>query len=254
MAGPQELNSFYLKFVNLWKSGSNAKLFVETFDGEAFVNLQVGLGQAQPQPGVFAHRGGGPAKQRRRERREAARSRAAEEADAASNVKAEEVVAEEIIKGAVKASKDDDSIAAVEETAMGTSSPIPQIDGALGETKAENIEYKLTMESHPVCTIEDIKEAIEVNFNGSLDDEKIQEQNDIRYLDFKEIETKDRNEIENEKELRNITNFRVVVKDHHAVKMIIEGWKERYKFDELAFANYSFDGISTRVLEVQRLR
>ena len=41
---------------------------------------------------------------------------------------------------------------------------------------------------------------------------------------------------------------------NHAVKMIIEGWKERYKFDELAFANYSFDGISTRVLEVQRLR
>ena len=48
MAGASELDSFVRKFVNLWKAGSHAKLHVETLDGDAFVNLQVGLGQALP--------------------------------------------------------------------------------------------------------------------------------------------------------------------------------------------------------------
>ena len=51
---------------------------METEAGHAFVNLQVGLGQAllHLQPG--GHRGGGPARARRREKRLAARQTAEE--------------------------------------------------------------------------------------------------------------------------------------------------------------------------------
>ena len=46
MAGPRELDQFVRKFVTLWQSGHHAKLFVETEAGDAFVQLQVGLGMA----------------------------------------------------------------------------------------------------------------------------------------------------------------------------------------------------------------
>ena len=77
MVGDEELHSFYMKFVNLWKSGHHAKLFVETMAGNAFINLQVCLGQAKSHSPHNAYARGywadGPARQRRRERREEAR-------------------------------------------------------------------------------------------------------------------------------------------------------------------------------------
>ena len=47
MAGPGELDQFVRKFVAMWQSGQNAKLYVETEAGNAFVHLQVGLAQAK---------------------------------------------------------------------------------------------------------------------------------------------------------------------------------------------------------------
>ena len=79
MAGNEELGKFVQKFVSLWQSGSNARLYVESEAGYAFVSLQVDLGQAKPLTGGGqhghgqGHRGGKPTKQRRRERRESVR-------------------------------------------------------------------------------------------------------------------------------------------------------------------------------------
>jgi hypothetical protein len=75
MAGPDELDKFVRKFMTLWQSGCDANLYVETMAGNAFVNLGVGLGQTHPYRGQHTggHRGGGPAKQQRLERRAAAR-------------------------------------------------------------------------------------------------------------------------------------------------------------------------------------
>ena len=74
----------------------NAKLNVETEAGHAFVNLQVGLGQAllHPQPG--GHRGGGPARERRREKRLAARQ-TAEEAVKVTHVENKKAVFKKIL-------------------------------------------------------------------------------------------------------------------------------------------------------------
>ena len=86
--GLHELDSFVKKFVSLWRSGCEANLQVQSRAGNAYVNLQLGLGQADvhvypPAAGVGGCRGGGPARQRRRTRREAERqSRSdAEQAD-----------------------------------------------------------------------------------------------------------------------------------------------------------------------------
>ena len=92
-----ELDSFVRKFVSLWQSGCDASLQVRSEAGNAFINLQLGLGQAKVHPYAAGggRRGGGPSRQRRRERREAERQEksnieAAEEA--VKDVEAEQAV------------------------------------------------------------------------------------------------------------------------------------------------------------------
>ena len=77
-----EMDSFNLKFKNLWKSGRNANLTIKSTSGKAKVILSVELDE----PAVHAHlqhhhhpARNGPARQRRREKRAAAREAAAAE-------------------------------------------------------------------------------------------------------------------------------------------------------------------------------
>ena len=48
MAQLFELNSFVGKFVNLWQTGKNATLKLESRAGQASVNLQLDLGNQLP--------------------------------------------------------------------------------------------------------------------------------------------------------------------------------------------------------------
>ena len=84
----KELDSFILKFKNLWQAGRNAKLSLKSVDGKAEAHLSVELGDA---PAIQRSRNG-PSWQRRWERRAAAREadKAAEQANIELNV-AEEV-------------------------------------------------------------------------------------------------------------------------------------------------------------------
>ena len=86
MAGLPQLNSFISKFLNLWQSGCDASLHLETHAGKATVHLQVGLGHAPPPsaPPSSHRRVPGPSRQRRTQRRALARAHA-EEARAKSD-------------------------------------------------------------------------------------------------------------------------------------------------------------------------
>ena len=83
MVEETELNTFIVKFKQLWKSGFTAHLDLDPSNGKAWVGLRLHLGDA---PGHVRHPDGGghpvktydksrdnPAKQRRRERRAALR-------------------------------------------------------------------------------------------------------------------------------------------------------------------------------------
>ena len=72
MAGIQEFDSFVNKFRNLWKACHTVSLKVETHAGEAWFELDVGLGVPHPVQGQHQHHGN--ARQRRREKRAAARA------------------------------------------------------------------------------------------------------------------------------------------------------------------------------------
>ena len=77
----KELDSFVDKFKQLWRSGLNAHLDIDTCAGQAWVGLRVRLGQAQAVESPSRRTRDGPARQRRRARRAAAaKEKEAEEA------------------------------------------------------------------------------------------------------------------------------------------------------------------------------
>jgi hypothetical protein len=222
MADPGELDQFVRKFVNLWQSGRHAKLYVETEAGNAFVHLQVGLGQHEhPHHGqehAGGRRSGGPARQRRRERRAASRQVfvSAEEAVTNSQAVRETTIADEAIE------KVDDEIAEADVTEEDISNGrIPQING----TADGDAYYELKIEAHNACTESDVVEALEAKFYGTLDDENVEKNDPIRYIIVQHSNVE--SHLENEP--RKILNYKVSVKENEIVGNIFEKWKERYK-------------------------
>ena len=84
MAAEQELNSFVIKFKQLWKSGLTAHLDMDTSGGEAWVGIRVNLGgclSPRPGPSPCHERNSGSSKERRRARREFSRQNVIEVAE-----------------------------------------------------------------------------------------------------------------------------------------------------------------------------
>ena len=221
-------------------------MYVETEAGNAFVHLQVGLGKAQHQDKgqqyAGGRRGGCPSRERRRERREAAReaSTSAGEAVTVGQVEKEHLVAEEAVE------KVDDKIPEAEDVTEENSFVIPQIDGANDGDE----HYKLEIEAHDTVTEDDIVEALEANFYGTLEDDEVEKNNiSLRYLSIQNLNLE--RHLENEP--RKILNYKISIKENDTARKIIESWKERYNFDELAFTNFDFKNKSIRIREVSRV-
>ena len=94
MASFSEVNSFVVKFMNLWHTGRDACLRLETQAGEACVTLRLGLGKHPHQQQL--NKKVSPSRERRRDRRAAARLVSAENVEPNANLeKAEEAFDEE---------------------------------------------------------------------------------------------------------------------------------------------------------------
>ena len=105
-----EIDSFIGKFKHLWYSGRSASLLINSEAGKAKVTLSVELGDAPHPPAHSQQRSrNGPARQRRRVRREVARDNdQAEEASSTVDVNlAAEKAENENIQSAEKAVKSD---------------------------------------------------------------------------------------------------------------------------------------------------
>ena len=234
MAGYEELDKFVKKFVSLWQAGCDANLSVEANAGNASVSLKVSLGKAKYHSGnrvdargCLAGSPSSPSRQRRRERRSAAR-----EAQATT----EEVVAKEGSDG---------------ETA--TEQVGQNVQDSVEETKVSSdvLEYELKVEAHEDCRNYSIIEAIEVNFDGTLDDMKVDKCDGSRYIVVQK-ENK-REKVEKLEHDRNVLLYKVVIKNCESSRSVIESWTDRYKFDDLAFNGAVRDKINVRIREVQKL-
>ena len=207
MAVHDELDKFVRKFVNLWHAGYEANLHVEAKAGVAVVDLKVSLGKAYhggPDDGS-CYRVGSPSRQRRRERCEAARK-----------ATAEEVVTD-------RGNIDDISV---------TEQVVKNEDAEETNGKIENLEYELKVDAHLDCKNYEIIEAVEVNFDATLDDLKVEKENKARdILVWKE---QDINIVEDE-DVRKFMIYKVRIRNSEESKAIVESWKESHTFDDLTF-------------------
>ena len=96
------------------------------------------------------------------------------------------------------------------------------------------LEYELKMFAHADCKNYDVMEAIEVNFDGILNDMKVNKDDVCRYIHVqKDLDAKEDNQkCEDD---RKLLSYRVLIKDYENSKAVVESWKKRHNFDDLAF-------------------
>ena len=86
-------------------------------------------------------------------------------------------------------------------------------------------------------------EAIEVNFDGALDDLKVEKQDPARYIHVqKKKESKD--------DEGNLLNYRVSVKDVEMAHKVLKNWKQPLMFDDLAFGKAVYGIVRVRSRDV----
>ena len=142
----QEINSFILKFKNLWRAGKNANLTIKSLAGKAHVSLNVELDDNPADLDQHQHgklRNGsrnGPARQRRRLRRAAA----------PQAEKAEEAVTEEEAENATvdKESTEISSVAVKAIVNQTTSATTDNVMGDLVDEFCSEEEYTTEIEEH----------------------------------------------------------------------------------------------------------
>ena len=124
---------------------------------------------------------------------------------------------------------------------------IPQIDGEPDDCKNDGfLEYDLRIEAHEKCKNYDITEAIEVNFDGGLDDLKVEEKDSSRYILVRKKKESNYDE-------GNLLNYKVIVRDVEMAQKVIENWKQPHMFDDLAFGNAVYGIVIVKIREVQKL-
>ena len=90
-----------------------------------------------------------------------------------------------------------------------------------------------------------------MNFDGALDDLKVGKNDLDRSMHVqKEQYVTDDEVLEGD---RKLLIYRVLIKKCENSKAVVESWKKRHNFDDLAFHRAVYDKINVRNREVQRL-
>ena len=97
--------------------------------------------------------------------------------------------------------------------------------------------------------VTEVIEALDANFHVTLKDQIEGDTKELNHLVIQNLNKE--SACENEK--RKIMNFKIAVKENVLATSIVESWKERYHFGELAFKNYNYENRSIRIDKVTRL-
>ena len=176
MAGLMQFNSFIGKFVSLWQQGLDAHLSVNAHAGQAWMQLQVGLGEAQHQEPQEHVRVPGPAQLRRRQRRAENRRQEAEKATKDKSVK---VPVEETVPNA--AAKNDAGTKLKDEICT-DADYFKKVSSEVAEKVTDKKMCSVEFYPKDLNKIEELREDIETYFKGRKD--VIEEVIDSRIEDF----------------------------------------------------------------------
>ena len=233
MAQLFELNSFVGKFVNLWQSGRNATLKLESQAGKASVILQLELGLQLPHQPVH-----GTSRDRRRQKRAEERNSAAAkaadiEAATADNCEAEEASGK-IIENSPK-------------------SPNASVNGVVAAEKVvalaeDDALYELKIDASENCTEEDIVECFGINFKEALKDKKITDDR----ANFKIKKVPDKHVIrKNGANFSSLQIFRVQIRNEKQATDLVESFDEKngaMLWDDLAFTNWKKNDVRNQIV------
>ena len=146
-----EIDRFVSKFKHLWSLGLDATIKVETHAGQAWVNLQVGLGcpplpqqyHLPQQHGRPRHHHVGPTQHRRRERRAAAREQnlAGNQEDPVGE-EAADLIAEEVIDVINDAEDPDLAEEAEQEVSGAAAEVVGEESDVIRNVEAEKVKAK----------------------------------------------------------------------------------------------------------------
>ena len=176
MVAMNELDKFVNKFKCLFQSGSDVRLIVNAKARMAEISLHVNVSLEESSVSGndtvqgLQHRNGvkeSPCKRRRRERRKAAREAkgTAEEV----TVKTDTDISLDVTRQFVKAEMSDD------------------------------IQYEVQVDAHSQITNFDILEALEVNFDGAMNDRNVDDQDPCRHILVHKVEEEDYHDEQNVK-------------------------------------------------------
>ena len=94
-------------------------------------------------------------------------------------------------------------------------------------------------------------EGVEVNFDGALDNLKVEKDDPARDIVVQKVqENKATEMLEFE---RKLLVYKVSINENKSSKAVIESWKESHMFDDLAFRGAVRDKINLRIRDIQKI-
>ena len=118
------------------------------------------------------------------------------------------------------------------------------------------IQYDLKVEADVNVKNHDIVEAIEVNYDGALDDRDVSKDDPCRYIVVHKLEPELGHGVREKASdtKKNWRMYRVYVKNNVTASSVIEDWRHQSNFDDLAFGNAIRDKQQVRIKEVSRVK
>ena len=128
---------------------------------------------------------------------------------------------------------------------------IDNITEVKDEVQIKEMKYDLKVEAGPNVKNHDIIEAIEVNYDGALDDQDISKDDPCRCINIHKLEPGPQHGTQNSKE--KWVMYRIHVVNSAVASSVIEGWQLQKNFDDLAFCNAIRDEQQVRIQEVRKI-
>ena len=117
---------------------------------------------------------------------------------------------------------------------------------SIQEVKSK-IQYDLIVEADSNVKNYDIVEAIEVNFDGALDERGVGKDDPCRHINIYKLDDC----VQDMK--KNCYIYRIHIQNSATASSVVEDWKHQNNFDDLAFGNAIRDKLQVRIRAVKRL-
>ena len=260
MAGLIEIDSFVHKYKQLLSNGFKASLYLEADQGDVHVTFKASLGLLSIQEKLLNGYGShSPRKRnlsylRRQERRRKLRQNNNARAEKAPSATDSENSVNDVLKsGNICANAEEvfETKAVEANHCVINFGDKEDKQSVLDELKTEEVQYEVNIDVQEKVKNFDVIEAVEVNFDGGLNDLNIEPEDPSRYILVHKL-----NEVAYETEDKmkwKSCTYKILVKNVDAALNVIESWKKAHNFDDLAFRSAERDEKQVKIRDIRKI-